>query len=359
MTATNFEKVVLAANQQLGDNPRHSNIGKSLGRPRFELYHSAPSLCSHKVRTTLGELAIPYRSHDMNIMPAGRALPENYHPSYVRMRLLGQDERGFVSSYTGQSSVATEGLDPCVVPTLVDHEAQRVVVDSSEICKYIDAFSEDGKRLIPDGMEAAIQAQLDVIDRAPHVAALYGANPDGDRRPGELPKRLAGVQDRKIKNLRRVMRKLKAGDPVLAAYESKIAKELASKGFVSTPQKMRDTYAAMRAHAADLEAQLARHEGPWALGQEFTLADVVWTCSLFRLKWLGLGDTFEGNSETRRVEQYTQRAFERAAFQQGVVAWPSAYGPCEYIPEYAGPENEKRLRKQFLKRMSPLKIVFG
>ncbi|MEO1080250.1 MAG: glutathione S-transferase family protein [Pseudomonadota bacterium] len=359
MTPTNFEETVLAANRQLGDNPRHRTVGSVTGRPRFELYHSAPSLCSHKVRTTLAERGVPYRSHDLNIMLAGRALPENYHPSYVRMRLLGKDDRAFVSAYSGQSSVATEGLDACVVPTLVDHEQQRVVVDSSEICKYVDRCWEADGRLIRDGMEDAVQAQLDIIDRAPHVAALYGANPDGDRRPGDMPRVLRGVQDKKIKTLRRVMRGLDPKDPLLAAYESKIAKESGSKTFVNTPEAMRDTYAAMRAHAKDLESQLATHDGEWALGAEFTLADVVWACSLFRLKWLGLGDTFEGNPETPRVDEYAQRSFARPAFRQAVVDWPSAYGPCDYIPEYAGPANQKRLKRELLKRFSPLKIVFG
>ncbi|MEM6775542.1 MAG: hypothetical protein AAF640_11885, partial [Pseudomonadota bacterium] len=192
-----------------------------------------------------------------------------------------------------------------------------------------------------------------------HVAALYGANPDGDRRPGGMPRVLQGIQDKKIKSLRRIMRKLDANDPLLAAYESKIAKELGSKAFVNTPGKMRDTYAAMRAHAMDLESQLASHDSAWALSAGFTLADVVWTCSLFRLKWLGLGDTFEGNPETPRVEEYARRAFARPAFRQAVVTWPSAYGPCDYIPEFAGPANEKRLRKELLKRFNPLKIVFG
>lgn len=79
----------------------------------------------------LAEKGIAYLSHDMRITADNKTTPDNYYPGYVRLRLQGAPEAKLVTGYTGQSSVMTEGLDPCVVPTLVDHEKQKVVVDSS------------------------------------------------------------------------------------------------------------------------------------------------------------------------------------------------------------------------------------
>ena len=120
---------VAAANAPLTDPERNRVIGS--GTPRFELYHFALSVCSHKVRTVLAEKAAPYRSHDIMILPPGM---ENYHPDYVRLRMRGAPGREMVNGYTGRSSTTTEGFDPCVVPTLVDHEAGQVLVDSRVIC---------------------------------------------------------------------------------------------------------------------------------------------------------------------------------------------------------------------------------
>ena len=197
MTPTDFKSIVSAANRQLGNNRRNRLIGGSQGQDlRFELYHSGPSLCSHKVRTVMAEKEIAYRSHDMNIMPDRKAIPENYRPTYVRMRLLGKQSEGLATGYTGESSVSGQGLDPCVVPTLVDHEKERVIVDSGRICEYLESEVDTGTRLIPDGMHDAIAAQDAIVDRAPHVAVLYGAKSRGrlsSIRPGNKPQRRAAA----------------------------------------------------------------------------------------------------------------------------------------------------------------------
>ena len=86
----------------------------------------------------------------MNLAPLGRHIPENFRPGYVRLRMQGapsarwlEEEEprvrlrmqgapsaSFATGYTGRSAFSSEGFDACVVPTLVDHQAERVVVDS-------------------------------------------------------------------------------------------------------------------------------------------------------------------------------------------------------------------------------------
>ncbi|MEM9401256.1 MAG: glutathione S-transferase family protein [Pseudomonadota bacterium] len=360
MTATDFKSVVSAANRQLGNNRRNRVVGGSQGEPvRFELYHSGPSLCSHKVRTVLAEKEIAYRSHDMNIMPDGKAIPENYRPSYVRMRLLGQQSEGFVTGYTGESSVSGQGLDPCVVPTLVDHEKERVVVDSTRICEYLESELDSGTKLIPDGMYDAIVEQDGIVDRAPHVAVLYGANPDGDFRPPGLATNLVGVQQRKIRALKAMFDQLDPADPLIEAYRSKISKETGSERFVHDADSMRQAYADMSAHADALEKQLGTHSGAWVFGDQFTMADVMWTVSLYRVYWLGLGETLTAESGRPRVARYVERAFKRPSFLFAVVNWPFGYSPSPHVPEMNTPGFKLKFLATILGRRSWREALFG
>ena len=326
-----------------GFPPESTPSSESAAQPRFELYHAAPSLCSMKVRTVLAEKRVPFISHDLNLMMREPA-PECYLPGYVRLRLRGAPEAELAHGYTGQSSVTTEGFDACVVPTLVDHEAERVIVDSANICAYIDANTE-GEPLIPEALAEAIGAHIDMVDQAPHVAVLYGAHPDGDVRPKGLARNIAGVHAKKIVALERLKAQVGDDAPLMAAYDSKMAKEAGGGEFMGDAQRMRAAHKAMVEHVGQLEQQLASHESPWALGERFTMADVMWAVSLYRMKWLGLAGAWEGAGPAlgkaapgprRRVVGYAQRAFARASFRAGVVDWPGAYGPSPHVAEFAG-----------------------
>ena len=135
------------SDKRLTNRATNKIIGDGGGsKPRFELYHASLSLCSFKVRTTLAEKGLAYSSHALSIMPAGKAIPQNYRPEYVRLRLKGQEKQKLVSGYTGASSVAEDGFDPCVVPTLVDHQEGRVVIDSKNICEFLDEAARHRNR---------------------------------------------------------------------------------------------------------------------------------------------------------------------------------------------------------------------
>ena len=360
MTASDFKAIVAAANKQLGNNRRNRIVGGTSNQAvRFELYHSGPSLCSHKVRTVMAEKKIAYRSHDMNIMPDGKAIPENYRPTYIRMRLLGNDAGRFVTGYTGESSVSGQGLDPCVVPTLVDHKKQCVVVDSTRVCEYLEAEVENGTRLIPDGMYEAIVEQDAIVDRAPHVAVLYGAHPEGDMRPSGLATNLEGVQQRKIRALNAMLSQLDPNDPLTEAYKAKIAKETGSERFVHDADSMRRAYTEMAAHADALEAQLQTHSGDWVFGEQFTLADIMWTVSLYRVYWLGLGNSLTAEAGRPRVAGYVERAFKRPSFVFAVVNWPFGYSPSPHVPEMDTPGFKLKFLATILGRRSWREALFG
>ena len=357
---TEFAAIVAVANKDL----KNKNYNKPIGVPnghdtRFELYHSAPSLCSHKVRTVLAEKNIPYMSHDMSIMPIGKAIPQNYRPSYVRLRMLGANDRNYATDYNGVSSVDTQGLDPCVVPTLVDHEAACVVLDSQKICEYLDAHGEPNNSLLPKKLAKKALQQIELVDEAPHVAFLYGRHPDQDKRPEGLAKNIDGVHAKKNRTLRALINHVQDDPALIAAYEAKIQKETAASGFVCDPDSMRNTYKLMEAHIATLEAQLESHNEDWILGSDFTMADIMWTISMYRLKWGGLGHVWEGRQNRQRLNDYLDRAFARPSFQQGVVTWPGAYGPSDHIAEFSGKDSQRRFAKHMRQRISLWEVIFG
>ncbi|MEN0066959.1 MAG: glutathione S-transferase family protein [Myxococcota bacterium] len=323
-------EAVAAANAPLTDPEMNRRRGD--GPPRFELYHFALSLCSQKVRLTLAETDATFEAHDINL---SLPLLGNYDPAYVMLRMKGNVEnRPLVNGYTGRSSTQTEGFDPAVVPTLVDLEGNRVIVDSLQICKYV---ANAGGDLLPSELEPAIDRELVIVDGTPHVALLYGAHPDGDFRPERLKRNMPGVHDRKIAKIEQARALVSDRPELVAAFDAKIAKEQAARSFVATPASMRDATAETLAIVAELQARLADNR-TWVTGERYTLADVFWTISLFRLAWLGMAFAWEGGHPLNptahaHVHAYAERLFARPAFAEAVLDWPKT-PRSEFVAQY-------------------------
>jgi len=346
MQNAQIEALVAALNARYSSGgERREVIGASSGEPvRFELYHFFMSMCSYKLRAVLDEKGAPYVSHDIDIFPPDI---KNYYPEYVRLRLRGGEKMSdrLVNGYTGRSSTETEGFDPCVVPTLVDHEAGRVLANSKHMCLYLDAEFDGDIKLVPDDLRDEVVRQVDVVDRTPHVAVLYGAHPDEDRRPAFVRTDMVGVHNQKIAQLRKNMA-LVPDDPQLkSAYEHKIMKETAAREFIHTDKQMRAAMNEFKGLLANLERDLAATEGEWLLGDRFTLADVFWAASLFRIRWLGLGQAFaptRRDPELPRVAAYCERLLHRPSVQRAIVHWP-LHPPSEHVSDlYASERDETR-----------------
>ncbi len=314
-----IDQLLAGANAPLTDPKMNRTVGSE---QRFELFHFALSLCSQKVRACLVEKGAGFTAHDINLqMP----LLGNYDPGYVRLRLAGRPDTGFATGYTGRSSVASEGFDPAVVPTLVDLERREVVVDSLNICRHIDRVVAPAGSLMPLEREAEVWRELEAVDATPHVAVLYGAHPDLDFRPERLRNNMPGIHDRKIEKIKTARHSV--DDPALIeAYDAKIAKEEAARTFVSTPDQMRAAIADAVDIIGDLDTRLADGRF-WICGDCFTLADVFWSVSLFRMQWIGMAFAWNGNHPLNREERpavaaYADRLFARTAFRQAVIDWP-------------------------------------
>ena len=230
-------------------------------------------MCSQKVRCTLIEKDATYGSNEISILPPRH---ENYSPQYLRLRLCSDaaTAKARAASFSGRSSVETEGLDPLVVPTLVDHAAGRIIADSRAICLYLCETLHSGTELIPRDLKTQVLAQLKIVDATPHPALLYGANPAGARRPPGMRAAMPGIHRHKIEILLRNM-ELVGDDPVLLeAYRQKIAKEEAASKFVLDAALMNSAFEQVRQIISDLDAVLSDSRGQWLFGARFTLADI-------------------------------------------------------------------------------------
>jgi len=327
-------------NSQLTDPDRNKIICDrtlaSSEQPRFELYHNEFSICSAKVRMTLAEKNQSYFSHNMMIYPPQQ---ENYLKSYVRLRLQGRNGKPLVSGYNGSSSVANEGFDALVVPTLVDLQATRVVTDSLQICRYIDSQLELEPTLCPEELNSEIERQIDIVDRTPHLALLYSQHPDPDPRPQQLQQQIDNSHEGKIQILQENLAKLDANDPIVEAYQAKIKKETIAEQFSSKKINIEEKIRQTAEIVMELEADLAASRGLWLYDDRFTLADLFWTISLFRLDWLGMDYLWSGQSNRKfanklpRLQNYLNNLYERQSFQQAVVQWVLPNFPSENVAE--------------------------
>ena len=284
---------------------------------RFEAFHWGFSLCSQKVRLTLTEKGLPYRSNDMSFREF-----DNCQPGYVRLRMYAAGPERLnrlAQEHTMRTSVETEGFDACVVPLLVDHEQQRAVVNSHEIVAYIDQQSGPAK-LMPEGGDLAneVHKQMEINDRIPHPGILYGFHAD-DPRPDFYIPLMDGIYDRKWSALEFLIEANKDDPELVRVYETKIIKEMAGKKLQKDPDYMAQILDEFRALISGLDDQLASQEDGFVCGPNFTLADAMWAISLYRIQWLGHAHLWADHT---RVRDYAYRMYQRPAFRKAIIEWP-------------------------------------
>jgi 2,5-dichlorohydroquinone reductive dechlorinase len=328
-----------ARNSAIGDPARRSIVangdvhpkprdGES-PMPRLELFHFTMSICSQKIRGALFQIGAPFASSELIIMPP---FSENYSAEYVKLRMASAIARSrpFVKGYSGSSSVENEGFDPLAVPTLVDHEKGEVVADSRVIAGYLDILS--GGALVPLHWQNRIWNEVAIVDAIPHAGLFYGANPDGDDRPEEIQVGMQGAHRKKIELVRKRLERLPEESVLREAYTHKIMKEEAGREFISQPANMRRIIASTNSAIARLDGRLAESTGEWLIPEGFTLADIFWGVSLFRLLYLGYDWMWR---DCPRVSEYAERLFASPAIQDGVINWPG-HPPGERIERFKG-----------------------
>lgn len=209
----------------------------------IELYHTATSTCSQKVRITLAEKNIEFTSRNVNLR-----LNENLTPEYLAINPNG------------------------VVPTLV-HDG-NVILDSSVICEYLDEVFPQ-PRLGPDDAvgRAHMRKWLRFLEEVPTAAI----------RVPTFQMALApfkGIDQEKFRAERADIRPLR----------KHFYRRMGVQGFA--PEEIAASLDQLDLTLRRMEEALRK--GPWLMGDAFTLADIVVLPTVDRLDDLGMAPMWDG-----------------------------------------------------------------
>ncbi|NYT69560.1 glutathione S-transferase family protein [Pusillimonas noertemannii] len=296
-------------------------VGESGSKePRFELFHAANSICSQKVRAVLAHHGIPYRSCVLNIFEG-----QTYLPANIRLRLIGCAELGggLVAGHTGSTSASQGGCDPAVVPTLIDWETGRVLVDSKRICVYVDGIAAGETTLRPQSLQDAIDAEVEFVDNMPNYQMLAGKPPGEDHRPESRRKSNGvGFAMSKVERCDHYLNEFADDADLVRGYSAKRSKELQAAQQLFTPEAMRTAYDKAEAGCSHLEQMLSSGSG-WVVGDTMTMADLYWGLELLRMKNMAVESFWTGGAKPA-VEAFIQKVESIPAIRSSVIQWPGA-----------------------------------
>jgi glutathione S-transferase len=199
------------------------------------LYHAAHSTCSQKVRMVLHEKGLAFDEVRIDL-----AKKEQLKPEYLALNPNG------------------------VVPTL-DHDG-AIVIDSSVIIEYLDEVAPEPLDFTPH----------DPVERAKMRTLMHFMD--------EMPAPAVRVPTFNLAFLPRFA--AMSEDEFVAFAESKPLRRefmlaMGRKGF---PQKdMDEAMARLRRTYERMDAEIAKSGGPWLLGKDISLADVMAMPALVRM----------------------------------------------------------------------------
>lgn len=264
----------------------------------YELYGNAFSHCSRKTRIVFAELGLPFRHRHIDLVETGGY--ETISPEYLKVNPAG------------------------LVPTLVHNG--HPVYESDEILQYAAACA---------GMEAPQLTPADPTEETEMHRWIARANlPSGDplkhmdssagacMAAMTLP--LFATAIRYIP-LRRIL-------PGFLFHPNKerpafftLAKALGFKRLLLIPP-LRNTLCEarhkMEGHLMAFAVQLETSGGPWLLGEQYTLADVSWSCILLRLDETGWLPYFVDDLGMGALSAYYDRVRARQSWQTAIATIP-------------------------------------
>src|SRR5271154_5903359 len=253
----------------------------------FTLYNAPQSTCSQRVRFVLNAKKLPFAEIKLDLL-AGDQLK----PDYLALNPNG------------------------VVPTL-DHDG-AIVTDSSVIMEYLDEIAPSSVDFTPHDpvRRAKMRALLHFIDEMPAAAV-------------RVPTFNLAFQPRFAKM---------SEEEFLAFAESKPLRRefmlaMGRKGF---PQRdMDEALARLRRTYERMDSEIAKSGGPWLLGVDISLADVMLMPAIVRMADLGRASDW---SDLPRVERW----------HEAIAAYP-AFAPT-YYPGSLLTERFPHLRETGLSR---------
>ncbi|MPZ59226.1 MAG: glutathione S-transferase family protein [Rhizobiales bacterium] len=233
------------------------------------LYKAGNSICTQKVLITLAEKEISYDTVNINLFKN-----EQYEPAYLTINPKG------------------------VVPSLV-HDG-KVVVESTLICEYLDESVPEPPLVPADPyLHARMRLWSKAIDEG-----LFEATRELSF-SAMFRERLRGMtEEQRQRRFRNV------GDPERRArYQSCYGLGVESPYVF---QGIADFEKAFKAMERDLAAQ-----GPWLLGDAFTLADINLMPFVARLEYLNLLDLWV--ADRPHVQTWWRHAKARPSFSSAIA----------------------------------------
>ena len=251
----------------------------------LKLYNASVSTCSQKARICLHEKGLEFEEIRMDL---GKA-KDQLKPEYLRLNPNG------------------------VVPTLVDGD--DVVTDSSVICEYLDEKYPE-PRLSPDNVaqRAKMRAWMRYLEEVPTAAVRVPSYNMG------FVTRFAGLDDEQFRAQQSDIRPLR----------KHFYRRMTRHGF-----KPADVEAAVE----QIDSTCARMEkaleaGPWLMGQQYTIADIVVTPSIDRMADLGYASIWQ--EKYPRMTAWYDRIRSRPAFQKAYYAGSRMSETMELRPAVPG-----------------------
>lgn len=249
------------------------------------LYHASHSTCSQKVRLVLHEKGVTFDDVKLDL-----GKKDQLQPEYLALNPNG------------------------VVPTLVDDGIP--IIESSVICEYLDEKYPHNPLTPADLVDRArMRAWMHYIEE---VAVGAIRVPSFNR---AFLYRFDGLDQRRFEdeqmNVRKVRKELfqRMGSP---------------KGF-GKPEVDR-SLAELTETCRRMNEAIAK-KGPWLLGEQFTLADVLVMPSIDRMADLGLSHLWEGKFP--HVSAWYERLKARPSFQATYYPGSRVSDFLEFRPLYA------------------------
>jgi glutathione S-transferase len=228
------------------------------------LYNAAHSTCSQKVRICLAEKNLAFEDIRLDL---GKN-KDHLKPAYLKINPNG------------------------VVPTLIDDGA--IVLDSSVICEYLDE-RYPAVRLTPEDLveRARMRAWMRYLEEVPTAAVRVPSF-----NMGFLP-RYDGLDRKRFEQEQSDIRPIR----------KQFYRRMGPTGF-----KKEDVEASLEQLSNTCKRMNeALDEGPWLLGGQYTLADIIVTPLIDRIADLGFSDLWE--TKYPRVTDWYKRMQARPAFK--------------------------------------------
>jgi 2,5-dichlorohydroquinone reductive dechlorinase len=230
---------------------------------------------------------------------------------------------GLAARHDGSTSVSRGGCDGAVVPTLVDWEAEAVIVDSRLICLHLDNDVEAALRLRPEFLEGPIDDELAIVDNLPNYQMLM-ARQSAPAGSGVTKGSIGGkFSERKVAWCDSYLREYADEEVLVRAYTAKRAKEASAAFSLFSDAALDAARVSADAALRGLEDRLARSGGPWVFGEAFTMADLFWGIELIRMKAVGVSASWT-DGRLPRVESLLAATELVPAIRAAVIDWPGA-----------------------------------